>query len=71
MACITPSIDLLYLIKTFWCRWIIFIKENLILLIFPFFNIRLDDCLQLREISSILLNALEILKNSAPMLMLP
>ena len=31
MACITSSIDLLYLIKTSWCRWIISIKENLIL----------------------------------------
>ena len=28
MACITSSIDLLYLIKTSWCRWIFFIKEN-------------------------------------------
>ena len=42
MACITSSIDLSYLIKTSWCRWITFIKENLILLICPFcFNIRL------------------------------
>ena len=60
MACITSSIDLLYLIKTSWCRWIIFIKENLILLICPFcFNIRLNNCLQLRVRSSILLGALE------------
>ena len=45
MACITSSIDLLYLIKTSRCRWIIFIKENLILLICPFcFNIRLNNC---------------------------
>ena len=67
MACITSSIDLLYLIKTSWCRWIIFIKENLILLICPFcFNIRLNNCLQLRVRSSILLVALEILRNSAP-----
>ena len=36
MACISSSIDLLYLIKTSWCRCIIFIKENLILLIWPF-----------------------------------
>ena len=42
MACITSTTDLLYLIKTSWCRWIILIKENLILLICPFcFNIRL------------------------------
>ena len=55
MACITSSIDLLYLIKTSWCRWITFIKENLILLICPFcFNIRLNNCLQLRVRSSIL-----------------
>ena len=65
MACITSSIDLLYLIKTSRCRWIIFIKENLILLICPFcFNIRLNNCLQLRVRSSILLVALEILRNS-------
>ena len=69
LACITSSIDLLYLIKTSWCRWIIFIKENLILLICPFcFNIQLNNCLQLRERSSILLVALEILRNSAPLL---
>ena len=37
MACINSSIDLLYLIKTSCCRWIIFIKENLILLICPFY----------------------------------
>ena len=67
MACITSSIDLLYLKKTSRCRWIIFIKENLILLICPFcFNIRLNNCLQLRVRSSILLVALEILRNSAP-----
>ena len=61
MACITSSIDLLYLIKLSWCRWIIFIKENLILLICPFcFNIQLNNCLQLRVRSSILLVALEI-----------
>ena len=42
MACITCSIDLLYLIKTSRCHWIIFIKENLILLICPScFNIQL------------------------------
>ena len=70
MACITSSIDLLYLIKTTsWCSWVIFIKENLILLICPFcFNIRLSNCLQLRERSSILLVVLEILRNFAPML---
>ena len=68
MGCITSSIDLLYLIKTSWCRWIIFIKENSILLICPFcFNIRLNNCLQLRVRSSILLVALEILRNSAQM----
>ena len=63
MACITSSADLSYLIKTSWCRWIIFITENLILFISPFyFNI------QLRERSSILLVALEILRNFAPTL---
>ena len=55
IACITSSIDLLYLIRTSWLRWIIFTKENLILLICPFcFNIRLDNCLQVRQRSSIL-----------------
>ena len=69
MACITSSIDLLYLTKTSWCRCIIFIKEYLILLICPFyFTIRLKNCLQVREGTSILLAALEILRNSAPML---
>ena len=49
--------------------FIIFIKENLILLICSFcFNIRLNNCLQARERSSILLVALEILRSSAPML---
>ena len=63
MACITSSVDLLYSIKTSGCCWILFIKENLILLISPFsFNIRLNHCLQLRERSSILLVALEINK---------
>ena len=52
------SIDLLYLIKTSWCRLIIFIKENLIHLIYPFcFNIRLNNCLQVQGRSSILLVA--------------
>ena len=37
MACITLSIDFLYLGKTSWCCWIIFIKENLIVLICPFY----------------------------------
>ena len=65
MACLTSSIDLLYLVKTSWCHWIIFIKENLILFIFPFcFNIWLNNCLQLRERFSILLVALQILRNS-------
>ena len=69
MVCIFSSIDLLYLIKTSWCHWIIFLKENLILLICPFcLNIRLSNCLQLQERSSILLVALEILRNSAPVL---
>ena len=69
MACITSSTDLLYLIKTSWCPWIIFIKENLTLHNFPScFNILLNSCLQVRERSSILLVALEILRNSAPML---
>ena len=69
MACITSSTDLLYFIKTSWCHWIIFIKENLILLIYPCcFNIQLNNCLQLRVRSSVLLVALEILRNSAPML---
>ena len=36
MACITSSTDLLYLIKTSWCRQIIFFEENLILFICPF-----------------------------------
>ena len=69
MASIISSIDLLYLIKTSWCRSVIFIKENLILFICPFcFNIRLNNCLQVREKSSNLLVALEILRNSAPIL---
>ena len=69
MAWITSPIGLLYLIKTSWCRWIIFIKENLILLICSFYyNIRLNNCLQLRERSSILLVALGILRNSTSML---
>ena len=64
MACITSSTDLLYLLKTSWCRWIIFIKGNLILLICSFcFNIRLNNCLQLRVRSSILLVSLEILRD--------
>ena len=55
--------------KNFFCRWIILIKENLILLICLFcFNIRLNNCLQLRVRSSTLLVALEILRKSAPML---
>ena len=70
MASITSSIDLLYLIKTSWCRWIIVIEESLILLVCPFsFNILLYTCLQVRERYSILLVALEILINSAPMLL--
>ena len=61
MACITSSIDLLHLIKTSCYRWIIFIKENLILLLCPFcFNIPLSNCLQVRKRSSILLVALEV-----------
>ena len=69
MACITFSMDLLYLIKTSWCRWIICAEENFILLICPFcFKIRLNNCLQLQERSSISLVALEILRNSAQML---
>ena len=67
MAYITSLIDLLYLVKTSWCRWIIFTKENLILLICPFcFNIRLNNCLQLRVRSSILLVTLEKLCSSTP-----
>lgn len=59
MACISSSVHLLYLIKTPWCRWVIFIKGNLILLICPFcFNIQLNNCLQLRDRSSIILVAL-------------
>ena len=47
MALTTSSIDLLYLIKTPWCCWVTFVKENLILLICLFhFNIRLNNCLQ-------------------------
>ena len=69
MACITSSIDLLYLIKTSEYRRILFIKEDLVLPIFPFcFNIRVNNCLQLRERSSILWVDLEILRNFAPML---
>ena len=30
MACITSSIDLLYLLKIYWCGCIIFIEGNLI-----------------------------------------
>ena len=42
MTCITCSIDLLYLIKTSRCRWVIFVKEILILHICPScFNIQL------------------------------
>ena len=53
--------------KNFLVPWIIFIKENLILLICPFcYNIRLNNCLQLKVRSSILLVVLEILRNSAP-----
>ena len=67
-VCITSSVDLLYLMKTYWCRWIIFIMENLILLVCLFyFNIWLNNCLEVRERSSILLVALEILWNSALM----
>ena len=41
MACIISSIDLLYLMETYWFRWIIFNKGNFILLICPFyFSIR-------------------------------
>ena len=59
MAFITSSVDLLYLVKTSWCCWIIFIKENLMFLIRPFcFNIQ----------SSIVLVALKILSNSGPVL---
>ena len=69
MACITFPADLLYLVKTSWCRWIVFIIESLILLICSFFfNILLNSCLQVRKRSSILLVALEILRNSAPIL---
>ena len=57
------TFDLLYLIKASWCRWIIFINQFLILFIFPFcFNIRLKNCLQVKERSSIFLFALEILR---------
>ena len=70
MGCITSSADVLFLIKTFWCRWIIFIKENLILLICPFssfahFSIRRNNCLQLQKKYSVLLVALEILRHSS------
>ena len=69
MAYITSSTDLSYLIKTSWCRWIIFIKKILVLLICPFcFNIRLNNYLKLRVKPSILLVALEILRNAAPLL---
>ena len=52
------TFNFLYLTKTSWCRFIIFIEESLILLVYPFcFNIRLNKCLQLRERSSILLVA--------------
>ena len=62
---IMSSISLLYLIKTSWCRWIIYFKEKLIL-ICPFcFNMRLKNCLLVQERSSILLVALEILKSSS------
>ena len=68
MANIISSIDLLCLVKTSWCRWIIFIQENLIPLICPLcFNIRLSNCLQVRQRSSILLVAIEMLRNSATM----
>ena len=47
MVCITSLTDLLYLIRTS-CRWIILIKKNLFLHIWPFcFTIRLHNCLQL------------------------
>ena len=58
-------------IKTPWCLWITFIKESQILLICPFsLNIRLNNCLQLWERSSILIAALQILRNPVPMLYL-
>ena len=70
MACITSSIDLLYLIKTSLCHWIIFIKENLILVIcsFHFNNTQLNNYLQVQERSSILPVVLAILRNSTQML---
>ena len=70
MACITFSINLLYLIKTSLCHWIIFIKENLILVIcsFHFNNIQLNNYLQVQERSSILPVVLAILRNSTQML---
>ena len=50
-------------------RWIIFIKESLILLICPFcFNIRLNNSLQVRERSLVLLVPLKSPRNTAPML---
>ena len=50
-------------------RWIIFIKEILILLICPFcFNIRLNNSLQVRERSLVLLVPLKSPRNTAPML---
>ena len=43
----------------FLCHWIFFIKENLILLIFPFcFNIPLNDCSEVHVRSAILLVSL-------------
>ena len=60
MACIISSIDLLYLMETYWFRWII------LFFLFAHFTLAFD--IQERERSSVLLIALEILRNSAPVL---
>ena len=45
MPCITSSIDLLIdLMKSSWCRWIIFIKENMIPLICTYIHTYIDIC---------------------------
>lgn len=45
MPCITSSIDLLIdLMKSSWCRWIIFIKENMIPLICTYMHTYIDIC---------------------------
>ena len=68
MALITSSNNLLYLMKTSWCDWIILIKENFIVIRSFCFNIQLIDCLQVQEKYPILLFAQKILRNSAPIL---